>query len=79
MSSRRPTRSTAFSLLAEPGEVVTVLSGGMSLLPMMNLGLATPERVVSLNRVAALSSIMDDGASWSSGRGSGARSLPPTR
>ena len=47
------------SILTEHGEDVTVLSGGMSLLPMMNLGLATPERVVSLNRVAALCSIAE--------------------
>jgi len=32
-------------------EDVTILSGGMSLLPMMNVGLATPEMVVSLNHV----------------------------
>jgi aerobic carbon-monoxide dehydrogenase medium subunit len=47
------------SILTEHGYDVTVLSGGMSLLPMMNLGLATPERVVSLNRVATLSSIVE--------------------
>jgi aerobic carbon-monoxide dehydrogenase medium subunit len=48
-------------LLAEHGDDVTVLSGGMSLLPMMNLGLATPDRLVSLNRVAALCSVTEDG------------------
>jgi len=42
------------SILTEHGYDVTVLSGGMSLLPMMNLGLATP-----LNRVATLSSIAE--------------------
>lgn len=48
-------------LLAEHGDDVTVLSGGMSLLPMMNLGLASPERVLSLNHVAELAGISDDG------------------
>lgn len=49
-------------VLAEHEYDVTVLSGGMSLLPMMNLGLATPERVVSLNRVEELTSVTDNGA-----------------
>lgn len=50
------------SLLDEHGYDVTVLSGGMSLLPMMNLGLATPERVVSLNRVDSLRHVAEVGA-----------------
>jgi aerobic carbon-monoxide dehydrogenase medium subunit len=49
------------ALLAEYEYDVTVLSGGMSLMPMMNLGLATPERVVSLNRVDSLASVTEDG------------------
>jgi carbon-monoxide dehydrogenase medium subunit len=49
--------------LDEHGDDVTVLSGGMSLVPMMNLGLAAPERVVSLRRVAELTGVADeDGA-----------------
>lgn len=48
------------ALLAEYQYDVTVLSGGMSLLPMMNLGLATPERVVSLNRVDSLTSVIEN-------------------
>jgi aerobic carbon-monoxide dehydrogenase medium subunit len=48
-------------LLAKYEDDVTLLSGGMSLLPMMNLGLATPERVVSLNRVDALDSVGEEG------------------
>jgi carbon-monoxide dehydrogenase medium subunit len=48
-------------LLAEHEDEMTVLAGGMSLLPMMNLGLAAPERVVSLNRVDALGSVGEDG------------------
>ena len=49
------------AVLDEHGYDVTVLSGGMSLLPMMNLGLATPERVVSLNRVEELRSVREEG------------------
>jgi aerobic carbon-monoxide dehydrogenase medium subunit len=49
------------AVLAKHEYDVTVLSGGMSLLPMMNLGLATPERVVSLNRVDALDFTAEDG------------------
>ena len=51
----------ALGLLAEHGDEVTILSGGMSLLPMMNLGLATPERVLSLNGIDDLRYIRDDG------------------
>jgi aerobic carbon-monoxide dehydrogenase medium subunit len=54
------TLEAVLSVLAEYEYDATVLSGGMSLLPMMNLGLATPERVVSLNRVEALRAITED-------------------
>ena len=50
------------NVLAEYEYDVTVLSGGMSLLPMMNLGLATPDRVVSLNRVDGLAVVSDEGS-----------------
>jgi carbon-monoxide dehydrogenase medium subunit len=56
------TLADVLSVLAEYEYDVTVLSGGMSLLPMMNLGLATPERVVSLNRVDALCTVAEDSA-----------------
>ena len=56
------TLAGVLGVLAEFEYDVTVLSGGMSLLPMMNLGLATPDRVVSLNRVDTLCSVADDGA-----------------
>lgn len=46
--------------LDEHGDDATVLAGGMSLMPMMNLGLAAPERVVSLRRVAELTAIVDE-------------------
>jgi len=51
----------ALDLLAERGEDVTVLSGGMSLMPMMNLGLVKPEIVLSLNRLRDLAHVTDDG------------------
>jgi len=56
------TLAGVLSVLAEHEYDVTVLSGGMSLLPMMNLGLATPDRVVSLNRVDTLCTITEDAA-----------------
>jgi carbon-monoxide dehydrogenase medium subunit len=56
------TLAGVLGVLAEHEYDVTVLSGGMSLLPMMNLGLATPERVVSLNRVDSLCLVADGGA-----------------
>ncbi|MFN7918706.1 MAG: xanthine dehydrogenase family protein subunit M [Bryobacteraceae bacterium] len=37
------------------------LSGGMSLIPMMKLRLAAPERVVDLGRIAGLNTIAQDG------------------
>ncbi len=39
------------ALLAEYGDRVQLLSGGMSLMPMMNLGLVNPELMVSLNKL----------------------------
>jgi carbon-monoxide dehydrogenase medium subunit len=39
------------------------LAGGMSLVPAMNLGLARPARVVSLNRVGGLDDVEEDGGS----------------
>jgi carbon-monoxide dehydrogenase medium subunit len=49
------------ALLEAHGEDITILSGGMSLLPMMNLGLAAPDRMVSLRRVAELTEVQDEG------------------
>ncbi len=49
----------ALALLASEGEDVTVLSGGMSLLPMMNLGIIRPEKVLSLNRVSELARVTE--------------------
>jgi carbon-monoxide dehydrogenase medium subunit len=43
--------------LARHGDAAKLLAGGQSLVPMLNLRLAAPGRLVDLNRVAALSSI----------------------
>ena len=40
-----------------------ILAGGMSLIPMMKLRLATPERVVDLGRVPGLNHIVESGGS----------------
>ncbi len=40
-----------------------VLAGGMSLIPLMKLRLAAPERVVDLGRIAELNYIREDGGS----------------
>jgi carbon-monoxide dehydrogenase medium subunit len=51
----------AMGVLAEFGSEVTVLSGGMSLMPMMNLGLASPERLLSLGAIDELGRMDDEG------------------
>jgi carbon-monoxide dehydrogenase medium subunit len=51
----------ALAVLDEHEDDATVLSGGMSLMPMMNLGLASPDRILSLRRIAELTEIRDEG------------------
>lgn len=53
------TKAEALGLLAEYGEDATVLGGGMSLLPMMNLGIVQPDVVVSLNHVTDMSDVQE--------------------
>jgi carbon-monoxide dehydrogenase medium subunit len=55
--------SAVLDLLATRGDEVTLLSGGMSLLPMMNLGLAEPDVIVSLNHLNELQYIREEGGS----------------
>ena len=55
------TLDEALELLRTDGEDLTVLSGGMSLLPMMNLGIIRPTKVLSLNRLRALDHVTEDG------------------
>ena len=54
------TMEEALELLAEHGYEAKVLGGGMSLMPTMNLGLARPTVVVSLNHVAGFDTITDE-------------------
>ena len=57
---RPSTTVEAVALLAEQGEDITVLAGGMSLLPMMNLGIVQPDVVMSLNHVSDLGDLTYD-------------------
>ncbi|HEY3209973.1 MAG TPA: xanthine dehydrogenase family protein subunit M [Actinomycetota bacterium] len=50
----------ALSLLADRGDETTVLGGGMSLMPMMNLGIVKPEVVLSLNHLPELEYVRED-------------------
>lgn len=47
----------ALSLLDEYGDEAQVLAGGQSLMPMLNLRVASPEAVIDINRVEELSGI----------------------
>ena len=49
----------ALALMERDGEDITVLSGGMSLVPMMNLGIIRPEQVLSLNGVHELDHVTE--------------------
>lgn len=54
-SYRRPESiDEAVGLLAKYGDEARVLAGGQSLMPMMNLRLASPRLVVDINRIAEL-------------------------
>jgi carbon-monoxide dehydrogenase medium subunit len=55
------TVAEAVGLLAANAEDGKVLAGGMSLVPAMNLGIARPTAVISLNRVSELDYVRDDG------------------
>jgi len=48
-------------LLAEHGSTVTLLAGGMSLLPLLNQGIGQRDRIIVLGRVAGLDRIERDG------------------
>jgi carbon-monoxide dehydrogenase medium subunit len=51
----------AVAALGEHGDDTKLLAGGMSLLPLMKLRLATPAVLVDIGRVADLSYVRDDG------------------
>lgn len=50
----------ALKILADGGDDVKVLSGGMSLMPMMALGLVRPRMVLSLNRIESRNYVRED-------------------
>ena len=52
----------ALDLLVRHGEDSRLIAGGQSLVPMMNLRLATPAVLIDLNNVAGLAGIRLDGA-----------------
>jgi carbon-monoxide dehydrogenase medium subunit len=56
-----PTLAEAITLLAANADDGKALAGGMSLVPAMNLGIARPTAVISLNRVGELDYVRDDG------------------
>lgn len=55
------TLSEALSLLDRHGDEAKILSGGMSLVPVMTLGLVQPGAIISLNHVSGLDSVREDG------------------
>ena len=58
---RAGSAGAAVSLIAEHGEDAKFLAGGMSLLPLMKLRLATPSVLVDVGRVRDLSYVRDAG------------------
>lgn len=52
----------AIQALTEAGEDAKVLSGGMSLIPLMKLRFASPSVIIDINRVQGLDYIQEDGA-----------------
>ena len=57
------TMDDALRLLADPDSDTVVLAGGQSLMPMLNLRLVLPDRLLDINRVRGLDAIeIDDGS-----------------
>ena len=57
---RAPTKlAEALSLLERYGDDAKILAGGMSLVPMMTLGLVRPKAVISFNHITDLSFVTD--------------------
>lgn len=54
--------SDVFKLLQRYGGDAKLLAGGMSLVPMMTLGLVQPKAIVSLNHLAGLDYVREDAA-----------------
>lgn len=51
----------AIEVLAHEGEDVSILAGGQSLVPMLNMRMARPEVLVDINHIDAISGIEDNG------------------
>ena len=52
---QRPTSiADAVDALSEYGDEATILAGGQSLIPTMNVRTATPDTVIDINRIEAL-------------------------
>ena len=64
---RADTLDEALDLMAEFGSDASVLAGGMSLGPMLNMRLARPAAIVDVNPVEALSGIAADGGAVETG------------
>ena len=54
------TAEEAIGLLQQLGPEAKILSGGMSLIPLMRLRLAAPRHVIDINRIAGLAEIKED-------------------
>lgn len=50
------------ALLAEPDDGTKIIAGGQSLVPMMNLRIARPQRLVDINRLPGLDYIRQEGS-----------------
>jgi xanthine dehydrogenase iron-sulfur cluster and FAD-binding subunit A len=57
--NRPGTLDEALGLLDEYGENAKVLAGGMSLIPLMKLRFAVPERLVDIGRISGLDGISE--------------------
>lgn len=51
----------ALALLAENGDEAKVLAGGQSLMPLMNMRMASPRLVIDINHIPSLADVHDDG------------------
>lgn len=51
----------ALKYLAEYGEDAKILSGGQSLIPILNMRLSTPQYLIDIGRIEDLSYIRDEG------------------
>ena len=59
---RPPSLAQAIALLAESAGAAQLMAGGQSLVAMMNLRVAAPERVIDIGRLAELRTVAEDAA-----------------